>query len=158
MGICSSCLGLNRHPSQERAAESDPLLSDAAAQQYGATSLSPRSYPDEEDLQREREMLGQITARATENMIDVQHPNASDLTHYLVPYTTRRREPADADTTGTSASTADHEVDANEQAWLESIQSLQSERGPQIKTLKRGALVLDLGQLREASGPSTRRQ
>ncbi|KAK6430476.1 hypothetical protein LTR95_013366 [Oleoguttula sp. CCFEE 5521] len=158
MGICSSCLGLERHPSQERAAESDPLLRDAAAQQYGATNVSPTSYPDEEDLQREREMLGQITARATENMIDVQHPNASDLTHHLIPYTTRQHEPDDADAAGTSASSADHEVDANEQAWLDSIQSLQSERGPQIRTLKRGALVLDLGQLRQAPGPSTRRQ
>ncbi|KAK6435212.1 hypothetical protein LTR95_008597 [Oleoguttula sp. CCFEE 5521] len=157
MGICSSCLGLNRHPSQERAVESDPLLSDAAAQQYGATDVSPTSYPDEADLQREREILSQITSRATENMIDVQHPNASDLTHHVVPYTTRLPESTDADIAGTSASTGDHENDANEQAWLDSIQSFQADKGPQIKTLKRGALILDLGQLREASSPSTRR-
>jgi len=85
MGICSSCLGLNRHPSQQEVGQSqisrcdsfrilterqtnetDPLLSHADTVRYEADQQREAALPDEEELRREREVLSRITVHATE--------------------------------------------------------------------------------------------
>ena len=82
MGICASCLGLNRHLSQDvrpdltvrhslslrlmtaiQIDETDPLLDEQNAG-YGATGTD--GQVDEQELQREREELDRITNAATE--------------------------------------------------------------------------------------------
>lgn len=42
------------------------MLSDANAVRYGAEQQNDVAQPDEEELRRERELLSQITAHATE--------------------------------------------------------------------------------------------
>ncbi|EME88052.1 uncharacterized protein MYCFIDRAFT_85944 [Pseudocercospora fijiensis CIRAD86] len=83
MGICASCLGLNRHPSHDR--EIDRLLnSEQPRAAHGAVDHGTFAQPDEEELRREREALEHITAQAADHMIDVLHPSQSDLDYGLV--------------------------------------------------------------------------
>ncbi|EME49416.1 hypothetical protein DOTSEDRAFT_100271, partial [Dothistroma septosporum NZE10] len=76
MGICASCLGLNRHSSQD--GDLDRIL-DSEQPSYGATDDSRHAHPDEHELSRERQVLDRITARAADQMIDIQHPSYIEL-------------------------------------------------------------------------------
>lgn len=81
MGICASCLGLDRHPSQDVRApsfvrptclhrltlvqidETDALLEE---ENVGYGAVGGDGQADEEDVRREREELDRITNAATE--------------------------------------------------------------------------------------------
>lgn len=73
MGVCASCLGLNRRESHD--AESSRLLDDDIYQSgygYGALNHSNQiNNPDPENIKREREALEAICQRTSESVIDI---------------------------------------------------------------------------------------
>ncbi|KAK3691789.1 hypothetical protein LTR37_018447 [Vermiconidia calcicola] len=138
MGICSSCLGLNRHPSQDND-ETGPLLEEHQAE-YGGIGGGDAPQPDEEELRRERETLDQITTEATDNMIDVLHPGTSDSLSQHFAHGGSQRSWQHRDD-----QTEEGEED-EESAWLQSVQASGTE---DIKGLQTGDLTMDVGQLRE---------
>ncbi|KAI6859992.1 hypothetical protein KC338_g1636 [Hortaea werneckii] len=145
MGICASCLGLNRHPSQD-VDESDPLLDDSQPVHYGGLGGEDAAQPDDEDLSREREALEQITAEASENMIDVSQHHTFRSSH-------SHQASADEDPDNAAEHQEDSE-DAEEAAWLQSIQSAGLDSSNEVKGMQSGALIMDIGQLHQ-DAPST---
>ncbi|KAK3050600.1 hypothetical protein LTR09_008240 [Extremus antarcticus] len=149
MGACASCLGLDRHPSQNKKAEIEPLVS-AQQQQYGTVETGDAGQPDEEELRREREELEQITVEATENMVDASQPGTSELSQHLThARPTRQFEAAAAD------GTSEVEEEEEEAAWLESVQAAGVDDVKAVDALRSGDLVLDISQLRDAPAATT---
>ncbi|KAI7537275.1 hypothetical protein KC331_g11013 [Hortaea werneckii] len=146
MGICASCLGLNRHPSQD-VDESDPLLDDSQPVHYGGLGGEDAAQPDDEDLSREREALEQITAEASENMIDVSQ-------HHTFRSSQSHQVNAEADPDNAAEHQEDSE-DAEEAAWLQSIQSAGLDSTNEVKGMLSGALIMDIGQLRQDAPPTS---
>ncbi|KAF2766641.1 hypothetical protein EJ03DRAFT_353778 [Teratosphaeria nubilosa] len=148
MGICASCLGLNRHPSRQDR-ETDPLLEQQSAQ-YGAVRDEDVAQPDEEELRQEREALEQITAEASENMIDVSHAGTGELGHYRTQTNHERHK----DSGQAADIKAEPEAqDAEEAAWLQSLQNEGIDSAGEVKGLQSGTLVMDIGQLRAGQPP-----
>ncbi|KAK5135827.1 hypothetical protein LTR08_004654 [Meristemomyces frigidus] len=164
MGICASCLGLNRHPSQENR-ETDPLLDDSISSQYGGVGNSDCTQLDGEELRREREALDLITAEAAEyvmlhgrmlwqkadsdsNMIDRSRPGSAESNHHMA-HTNHDRYISTEDQTIAGPQDATGSEDAEEAAWLQSIQSAGLDPVTEIKGLQSGPLVMDIGQLRQ---------
>ncbi|OJJ43982.1 hypothetical protein ASPZODRAFT_805307 [Penicilliopsis zonata CBS 506.65] len=73
MGICASCLGINRRDSHD--SESSRLLDEdlyQASYGYGALNQANQSnHPDPEYLKREREALDAICQRTSDAVIDI---------------------------------------------------------------------------------------
>lgn len=132
---------------------------------YGATDSfdTAHAQPDERELQRERDALYHITVHATEyvrsfiwnvrrsvltswrsHMIDVLHPNESNLNHNLTHTTAIRSNGNEAQDTEDGESGT---PDAEEEAWLASIAGLDTT----IKLPQKRALVLDVAQLRQVA-------
>ncbi|CAK3953291.1 hypothetical protein MYCGRDRAFT_98544 [Lecanosticta acicola] len=145
MGVCASCLGLNRHPSQD-GDHLDRLL-DSEQQSYGTADDTHLTQPDEEELMREREALEHITAQAADDMIDVLHPSHDDWHHN--PTTMSNHDPQyqpDSTHNGADNNEDGEEQEAGEAAWLESIQSAGL---GQVQAPQRGTLAMDMGVLRD---------
>ncbi|KAG9544685.1 hypothetical protein KCU77_g21293, partial [Aureobasidium melanogenum] len=92
MGICASCLGLDRQAARE-ASESEGLLyEDAAQPQYGTvTPGATLPEPDPEELRREREVLERICAQTSSELIDVLHHDSKLASDY--PYLLNKHFP-----------------------------------------------------------------
>ncbi|KAK5163933.1 uncharacterized protein LTR77_010328 [Saxophila tyrrhenica] len=149
MGACASCLGLNRHPSQDDD-ETDPLVSTRQGD-YGTVESEEVAQPDEEELRREREALEQITMEATDNMIDASHPGTSELSQHFAH--ARPTTPFESSADGPS----DVEEDEDEAAWLESVQAAGMDEVVPVDEIQSGNLVMDFSRLRDdpMSIPST---
>ncbi|TKA79031.1 hypothetical protein B0A55_03154 [Friedmanniomyces simplex] len=153
MGICASCLGLNRHPSHnnggQQVDETEALLDSSQQAQYGGLEDEDVAQPDEEELRRGREALERITNEATDNMIDVSHPSSADLSQHFAHTNHDRHTAGDHDTK--SPCKPVDAVEDEEAAWLRSVQSAGLDSVTQIKGLESGTLILDIGQLRSDS-------
>ncbi|KAH9838815.1 Late endosomal/lysosomal adaptor and MAPK and MTOR activator [Teratosphaeria destructans] len=145
MGICASCLGLKRHPSWPDR-ETDPLLDhQQQSAQYGAVRDEDAAQPDEEELRMEREALEQITAEASENMIDVSHTGTGELGHPRTHTNHERHKETERVDDGEAEPDTQ---DAEEAAWLQSLQDEGLDSAGEVKGLQSGTLVMDIGQLR----------
>jgi len=91
------------------------------------------------------------------SMIDVLHPNGVTINTHLTPNNSIRHKPDEASSQST-ITTSNQAEDAEEQAWLDSITSTEPGSITHIKALQKGALVLDIGQLREAVPPQSARK
>ncbi|KAK5125040.1 hypothetical protein LTR85_001231 [Meristemomyces frigidus] len=134
--------------------ESDPLLDDTRPAQYGSIGTEDDAQPDEEELRREREVLERITAEAADNMIDVSHPSSSDLSHHIAHTSHDRQTNQDHRQHTGQQDTAEPE-DADEAAWLQSLQSDGLDSVSGVEGLRSGALVMDISQLRQDAPPSS---
>ncbi|KAL1297812.1 hypothetical protein AAFC00_006341 [Neodothiora populina] len=141
MGVCASCLGLNRRSSQEPA-ETEGLLYEDSQPQYGAIgSGSVAPGPDPEELRREREALEQICAQTSNELIDVLHHDAaipgskmaSDYSLLLNKHFPNR--------SGASSPTTTTDDEA---AWLNNTQGAERELWDEVKGFSQGHLVLTL--------------
>ncbi|KAK4506345.1 hypothetical protein PRZ48_000075 [Zasmidium cellare] len=141
MGICASCLGLNRHPSQD--GDLDRILDSADQPSYGAIDSDGVGQVDEEELRREREALEHITAQAADHMIDVLHPSHPDYSQNVNHNGSTQTPHVSQDETPDNE---EDQEDAEEAAWLESI---QSEGLDTVQVPQRGTLAMDLSMLRE---------
>lgn len=98
------------------------------------------------------------------SMIDVSHPNAVSINQHMTAQNSLRGKPtavpsqeteANAEAGSESTITSTHNnhsngnEEAEEQAWLDSITSTEAGSVTHIKPLQKGALVMDIGQLRE---------
>jgi len=90
-------------------------------------------------------------------MIDVLHPNGVTISTHMTPNNSIRNKPDEAGSQST-ITTSNQAEDAEEQAWLDSITSTEPGSITHIKALQKGALVLDMGQLREAVPPPSARK
>ena len=82
-------------------------------------------------------------------MIDVSHPSAAHLGHHFASTNHNRHNHVDPKTH--DASQASQEVeDAEEAAWLQSIQSAGV---TEVKGLQSGTLAMDIAQLRQEALP-----
>ncbi|KAK0281222.1 hypothetical protein LTR91_000183 [Friedmanniomyces endolithicus] len=151
MGVCASCLGLNRHPSHDQVDESAALLDDSHHVQYGGLADEDVAPPDEDEIRRAREALNRITNEATDNMIDVSHPSSTDLSQHYT-HANHDRHTA-GDHTSSRSSKLVEAMEDDEVAWLQSVRSAGLDSGTQIKGLQTGSLVLDIGQLRSSPAP-----
>jgi len=162
-GACSSCLGKRQHASQD--GDLDRMLgSDQIS--YGAVDSFDYAHvqPDEQELQRERDALEYITVNATDHMIDVLHPNDSNLNHHHHNHTHTATTGANGTTRSSNISQAQHiqgeeaeldtQRDAEEEAWLASIAGLDTT----VQLPQNRALVLDVAQLRQGGAPSSSSQ
>jgi len=86
------------------------------------------------------------------NMIDVLHPNTVDGRSHITADGSLHKSDRHIRIDSASTNDGDAAVDAEEQAWLDSVQSAEI---VQIKPLQRGALVMDIGLLREQNPPSS---
>ncbi|KAH7119798.1 hypothetical protein B0J11DRAFT_70608 [Dendryphion nanum] len=80
MGICSSCLGLGRRPSDAERSESSHLLGDPYPP-YGthnAPSSQSLTRPDPEEIRRQRDALERICAQTNDKLIDVSQATYAD--------------------------------------------------------------------------------
>ncbi|QIX01925.1 hypothetical protein AMS68_007442 [Peltaster fructicola] len=159
MGVCASCLGLDRHPSHDRRTDTDRLLDDSPIAQYGAIETDDLdAQPDEEEVRREREVLEQITARAADNMIDVLHADHIEGEHHLTPNLSylslkglRTQQPTIKDQD-------EHTDEEIEQAWLKDIHASDTDNDVTVKGSYTGNLVIDLGRLRQTDQSNVRRE
>ncbi|KAF2734390.1 hypothetical protein EJ04DRAFT_512514 [Polyplosphaeria fusca] len=81
MGICSSCLGLGRRPSDAEHSDSSHLLGDPYQPGYG--SMNPAGTHgapqlDPEEIRRQRDALERICAQASDKLIDVSQAHFAD--------------------------------------------------------------------------------
>lgn len=92
-------------------------------------------------------------------MIDVLHPNAVTINHHLTPNNdSLRSKPEDVGSQSTTTTSNQGAEDAEEQAWLDSIASNEVGSVTQIKPLQKGALIMDMGLLRESAQPPSARK
>lgn len=91
-------------------------------------------------------------------MIDVLHPNAVTINHHLTPNDSLRSKAEEVGSQSTTTTSNQGAEEAEEQAWLDSITSTEAGSVTQIKPLQRGALIMDMGQLRESAPPSSARK
>jgi hypothetical protein len=91
-------------------------------------------------------------------MIDVLHPNGVTINTHLTPNNSIRKMPEEAGSQSTVTTSNQGAEDAEEQAWLDSITSTEPGSVTHIKALQKGALVMDLGLLREALPPPSARK
>jgi len=90
------------------------------------------------------------------SMIDVLRPNTVDVSSHITANGSFRRSEGSTNPVGAAEVTQDHDTDeAAEQAWLNSVQSAEIS---QIKTLQRGALVMDISLLRDHTQSSSARK
>ncbi|KAK2761620.1 hypothetical protein FQN54_001448 [Arachnomyces sp. PD_36] len=95
MGVCSSCLGLNRRASHDQA-QTTRLLDDElyhSGYGYGAVAQSSQAgQQDTEDIKREREALESICQRASDSVVDIwslqpqSHLNTQQVSHGSVSF------------------------------------------------------------------------
>lgn len=85
-------------------------------------------------------------------MIDVLHPNTVDVSTHLAANGSLRKNNGHIRSDSAETNEGDAAADAEEQAWLDSVQSAEISL---IKPLQRGALVIDIGLLREHNPPSS---
>ncbi|KAH0291809.1 hypothetical protein M436DRAFT_62942 [Aureobasidium namibiae CBS 147.97] len=138
MGICASCLGLDRQAARE-ASESEGLLyQDAAQPQYGTvTPGATLPEPDPEELRREREVLERICAQTSNELIDVLHHDSKLTSDY--PYLLNKHFPSSSSAASSPASTI-----VDEDAWLAATQLTDRELWHEVKGLRPGELVVEL--------------
>ncbi|KAH0420690.1 hypothetical protein KCU90_g9811, partial [Aureobasidium melanogenum] len=138
MGICASCLGLDRQAARE-ASESEGLLyEDAAQPQYGTvTPGATLPEPDPEELRREREVLERICAQTSNELIDVLHHDSKLASDY--PYLLNKHFPPSSSGASSPTSTI-----VDEDAWLAATQPTDRELWASVKGLNPGELIVDL--------------
>jgi len=96
-------------------------------------------------------------------MIDVLHPDGVTISHHLTPNHSLRHRNQETETASQSTTTpsnqgAEDAEDAEEQAWLDSVTSTEPGSVTHVKALQKGALVMDIGQLRESAPPPSARK
>lgn len=91
-------------------------------------------------------------------MIDVLHPNGVTINTHLTPNNSIRHKPEEDGSQSTVTNSNQGAEDAEEQAWLDSITSTEPGSITHIKALQKGALVMDIGMLREAVPPPSARK
>ena len=94
------------------------------------------------------------------SMIDVLHPNGVTINPNITPNNSIRHKPDEvgSQSTTTASNQGAVDEDAEEQAWLDSITSTEPGSVTHIKALQKGALVMDIGLLREAAPPPSARK
>lgn len=93
------------------------------------------------------------------SMIDVLHPNAVSINHHMTQNNSLRGKPQEEAGSESTITTSNHgNEEAEEQAWLDSITSTEAGSVTHIKPLQKGALVMDIGQLRESVSSSSSRK
>ncbi|GAB7355341.1 hypothetical protein MBLNU459_g5870t2 [Dothideomycetes sp. NU459] len=152
MGICASCLGVNRRPAQEPS-ETEGLLYEDSPTQYGTTGQGGAlPEPDPEELRREREILERICAQTSNELIDVLHHSASAPGSKMAndyPYLLNKHFPNPSGDSSPRSITDD-----DESAWLGSTQGPERELWDEVKGLTPGALVLTLNAATQPNGAS----
>lgn len=85
-------------------------------------------------------------------MIDVSHSSSTDLSQHFA-HTNHDRQPTDsAESKAPSKGTAEVSDD-EEAAWLQSVQAPGFDTVTPVQGLQSGALVLDMGRLRQEQTP-----
>ncbi|KAF2760442.1 hypothetical protein EJ05DRAFT_474315 [Pseudovirgaria hyperparasitica] len=88
MGICASCLGLNRHESTSDPSDTSQLLNDHYQPGYGSINHNPQlngHQPDPEEIRRQRDALERICAQTSDKLIDVSQPDHPDMPSKMAP-------------------------------------------------------------------------
>lgn len=85
-------------------------------------------------------------------MIDVSHPHTNESSQHFIPTNHERQASASHQPNGSVEQPAEPE-DAEEAAWLQSIQSAGLDSDAEVKGLQSGALVMDISQLRQDAAP-----
>ncbi|KAF2713487.1 hypothetical protein K504DRAFT_462010 [Pleomassaria siparia CBS 279.74] len=124
MGICSSCLGLGRWPSNSES-DSSHLLGDAYNPHYG--SINPGGSHghggptlDPEEIRRQREELERICAQTSDKLIDVSQATYTEDGSKIAseyPRLFNERFPSASSQSSRPSSAADED----ETTWLENI-------------------------------------
>ncbi|KAF1952983.1 hypothetical protein CC80DRAFT_596135 [Byssothecium circinans] len=166
MGICSSCLGLGRRPSDAENSDSSHLLGDPYQQQQYGSMNGPGSHnapqPDPEEIRRQRDALERICAQTSDKLIHVSH--AATYTDHGPNSEYQRLFNERFPPTQAQASrppSAEAEADEDEDTWLGNIISGPNNNNndaegswERVEPLESGALTVQFG---DALGPERKR-
>ncbi|CAI6331931.1 unnamed protein product [Periconia digitata] len=168
MGICSSCLGLERrssdtevtkirtddtgtvvltHPLQN--ADSSHLLADPYQPQYGSIN-GPNSHhtpqPDPEEIRRQRDALERICAQTSDKLIHVSHATYTDqATNSEYHRLFHERFPPAASSRPASANP---DMEEDEATWLANIIGSSNDAEgswERVQPIESGALTIQFG-------------
>ncbi|KAF2117196.1 late endosomal/lysosomal adaptor and MAPK and MTOR activator-domain-containing protein [Lophiotrema nucula] len=154
MGVCSSCLGLGRRPSDSERSDSSHLLGDAYQHNYG--SINPGGahggpQPDPEEIRRQRDALERICAQASDQLIDVSQATHTDegskmaseyprlFNERFPPSRPQMSRPSSADASG----------DEDEATWLGNIIGNTNDAEgswDRVEPIESGALTIHFGE------------
>ncbi|KAF2472409.1 uncharacterized protein BDR25DRAFT_258749 [Lindgomyces ingoldianus] len=162
MGICSSCLGLRRRPSDSLRSDSSHLLGDPYQPHYGSIN-GPGSHGgpqlDPEEIRRQRDALERICAQTSGKLIHVSQAtyteDGSKMASEYPRLFNERFPPSKAQSSRPSS--ADASADEDEATWLEHVIGNTAETEgswERVEPIESGALTIHFG---EAPG-SDRRQ
>ncbi|KAF2795429.1 hypothetical protein K505DRAFT_324060 [Melanomma pulvis-pyrius CBS 109.77] len=128
MGICSSCLGLGRRPSDSDQSDSSHLLGDAYQPHYGSIAAAGSHsgpQPDPEEIRRQRDALERICAQTSDKLIDVSqatHTEDGSKIASEYPRLFNERFPSThAQSSPPPSADAAAAAEEDETTWLESI-------------------------------------
>ncbi|KAF2870324.1 hypothetical protein BDV95DRAFT_608326 [Massariosphaeria phaeospora] len=124
MGICSSCLGLGRRPSDVEPSDSSHLLGDPYQAHYGSISAngqhsSPRLDPEE--IRRQRDALERICAQTSDKLIHVSQATHLEHGSKMASEYSRLFNERFPPLRPSRPSSADANAAQDETTWLENI-------------------------------------
>ncbi|KAF2438097.1 hypothetical protein P171DRAFT_372425 [Karstenula rhodostoma CBS 690.94] len=151
MGICSSCLGLARRPSDAERSDSSHLLGDPYQPQYG--SINPSSaqsppQPDPEEIRRQRDALERICAQTSDKLIHVSQAAHADDGHHseYLRLFNERFPPMKSASRPPSAHDEPHEDEAT---WLATVVGSSNDAEgswERVEPIESGALTVQFGE------------
>ncbi|KAF2194177.1 hypothetical protein K469DRAFT_709683 [Zopfia rhizophila CBS 207.26] len=154
MGICSSCLGLGRRPSDSEQSNSSHLLGDPYQPHYGsinATGSNSGPQLDPEEIRRKRDALERICAQTSDKLIDVSQSvyteEGSKMTSEY-PRLFNERFPA-SKPHSSRPSSADGSADEDEATWLGNIIGNNGEAEgswERVEPIDSGTLTIQFGE------------
>ncbi|KAK5113254.1 hypothetical protein LTR62_003590 [Meristemomyces frigidus] len=123
--------------------ETENLLSNSQNVDYGSVREDETTQlDDQEDVRKERAVLEYITARATNNMIDIAHPVTAGYGN------NQGMHVSGTSGTGQTSDITFGDSEDEEDVWLESLKVDASGSLSHFNGLHTGDLVMDVGQLR----------
>ncbi|KAJ9640395.1 hypothetical protein H2201_002557 [Coniosporium apollinis] len=159
MGICASCLGLDRRPSQSDPSDTSQLLADQYEPQYGTINrggASGRQEPDQEEIRRQRDALERICAQTSDKLIDVSQVSHTKATgpklHSEYARLFSQRFPPSqlpAQRRGSRSPSSGSDVDEDEATWLSRGAGDDGEgEGPwdHVEPVDKGALTIQFDE------------
>ncbi|KAF2657693.1 hypothetical protein K491DRAFT_314779 [Lophiostoma macrostomum CBS 122681] len=160
MGVCASCLGLGRRPSDSERSDSSHLLGDAYQPHYGSIN-TPGSHsgpqPDPEEIRRQRDALERICAQTSDKLIDVSQAAYTEVGSKMASEYPRLFSERFASTrTHPSRPSSAASQDEDETTWLGSIigNTADTEGSwDRVEPIDSGALTIQFG---DAPGPDRR--
>ncbi|KAL2351285.1 hypothetical protein BJ546DRAFT_998571 [Cryomyces antarcticus] len=154
MGVCASCLGLNRRRWHSAGSETSRLLHDDYDPAYGGTNANLPAL-DPEELQRERDVLERLCEQTSDTLIEVSQSAFADAGSNMTseyPYLFSLYFPSGGVPDGRlETPEARDKADKDEAKWIETSPAGQMHTWDQVEEVNKGALTFHSDSIGEDS-------